>query len=241
MTSLVLASPEKYTSGVRRSFTLSEKVKVLDTLLQSTHTNLSNVAKEHAIDRSTLLRWMRNRGEILKAQEKGATARRISGAGRPSLFHASVKESLLAFVERRRGSNLPVTARMLWYEWVKIDSDASLLSEPAARSRIHRFMKRHDLVWRRTTHHAQRARNDSKVIEDWIAYIKNTCELYGIAQDCVANFDETDVQFAVETNRTISYRGQKTVSVKKPDSSSRCTVMLGVSANGMKFPPLCDF
>eukprot|EP00977_Amphora_coffeiformis_P026832 scaffold30928_cov120-Amphora_coffeaeformis.AAC.1 len=53
----------------------------------------------------------------------------------------------------------------------------------------------------------------------------------------MANFDETDVQFAVETRSMIAYRGERTVSVRKPDSGSRCTVMLGCAADGKKFPP----
>eukprot|EP00977_Amphora_coffeiformis_P017316 scaffold5541_cov132-Amphora_coffeaeformis.AAC.1 len=67
--------------------------------------------------------------------------------------------------------------------------------------------------------------------------MQNICETYGIEKDCIANFDETDVRFAVETRSTIAYRGERTVNVRTPCSSSRCTVMLGCSANGKKFPP----
>ena len=237
MTTLILASPEKFNNKFRRSFTVTEKIKVLDTLLKRTESNLSAVAREHCIDKSTLLRWAKQRDHLLKTHEKAATACRVSGGGRPSLICDQVKSGLLQFVESRRSSNLPVTARMLYYEWVKMDPGATELSETAARSRIYRFMKRNDLVYRRTTHHAQSSRSSAKVVEDWISYIQSTCELYGIPQDCIANFDETDVQFAVETKNTIAYRGERTVSVKKPDSSSRCTVMLGCAADGRKFPP----
>eukprot|EP00977_Amphora_coffeiformis_P016489 scaffold5113_cov168-Amphora_coffeaeformis.AAC.1 len=127
--------------------------------------------------------------------------------------------------------------RMLYYEWVKIDPEAAQLSESAAKARIYRFMRRNDLVIRRTTHHVQSSRTNPKVIEDWISYMQNICKIYGISKDCMANFDETDVQFAVETHSTIAYRGEGTVSVRKPDSGSRCTVMLGCAADGKKFPP----
>eukprot|EP00957_Ditylum_brightwellii_P085595 6511121-Ditylum_brightwellii.AAC.1 len=90
MTSLVLASPEKFTNGFRRSFSVTEKKKVLDTLLENTHKSLSIVARNHCISRSTLLRWMRKREEILKAAEKSWSARRVSGAGRPSLLDKPV-------------------------------------------------------------------------------------------------------------------------------------------------------
>eukprot|EP00977_Amphora_coffeiformis_P023692 scaffold13947_cov113-Amphora_coffeaeformis.AAC.2 len=163
---------------------------------------------------------MRNREDILKATEKSSSLRRVSGGGRPCLLDKPVVTRLLEFVAKRRAAFQPVTARMLYYEWVKVNPDAAQLSESAAKARIYRFMRRNDLVVRRTTHHAQ-----------------NLCKTYGIEKECIANFDETDVHFAVETRSTIAYRGEKTVSVKKPDSSSRCTIILGCSADGEKFPP----
>eukprot|EP00977_Amphora_coffeiformis_P006657 scaffold1452_cov174-Amphora_coffeaeformis.AAC.1 len=127
---------------------------------------------------------------------------------------------------------------MVYYEWCRLDpEDVFTLTESAARQRIYRFMRRNDLVIRRTTHHSQREQNDPAIISDWISYLQDICKTYGITLDRVANFDETDVQFAVKTNTTITRKGQKTVSVRLPNSSSRCTVMLGCSANGYKFPP----
>eukprot|EP00977_Amphora_coffeiformis_P020687 scaffold8374_cov175-Amphora_coffeaeformis.AAC.126 len=180
---------------------------------------------------------MVNREDILKAAEKSSSLRRMSGGGRPCLLDKPVVTRLLEFVAKRRAAFQPVTARMLYYEWVKVNPDAAQLSESAAKARIYRFMRRNDLVVRRTTHHAQVSRSNPKIIDDWISYMQNLCKTYGIEKECIANFDETDVHFAVETRSTIAYRGEKTVSVKKPDSSSRCTVMLGCSADGEKFPP----
>eukprot|EP00977_Amphora_coffeiformis_P019923 scaffold7640_cov84-Amphora_coffeaeformis.AAC.1 len=80
---------------------------------------------------------MRKREEILKAAEKSWSARRVSGAGRPSLLDKPVITGLLNFVEERRNCFQPVTARMLYYEWVKIDPEAAQLSESAAKARIY--------------------------------------------------------------------------------------------------------
>eukprot|EP00977_Amphora_coffeiformis_P019129 scaffold6915_cov170-Amphora_coffeaeformis.AAC.6 len=78
-------------------------------------------------------------------------------------------------------------------------------------------MKRNDLVYWCTTPHAQSSRNDPKIIQDWIFYMQNMCKTYGITNNCMANFDKTDIQ--------------------KPDGSGQCTVMLGCAADGKKFPP----
>eukprot|EP00977_Amphora_coffeiformis_P017063 scaffold5479_cov199-Amphora_coffeaeformis.AAC.2 len=173
---------------------------------------------------------MRNREDILKAAEKSSSSRRMSGAGRPCLLDKPVVTRLLEFVPKRREAFQPVTARMLYYKWVKVNPEAAQLSDSATKARIYRFMRRNDLVVRRTTHHAQVSRSNTKIIDDWISYMQNLCKTYGIEKECMANFDKTDVHFAVENRSTIAYRGEKTVSVKKPDSISRCTVMLGCSA-----------
>lgn len=241
MSTLILASPERFATRDRRSFSATAKVNVVESFLQQINRNVSQAAREHSIDRATLIRWVRDREGLLQLQERKSTARRASGAGRPSTMPDNVKDALLSFVETRRDDFLPVTPRMLYLEWCRIDADVLQLSEAAARQRIYRFMSRNDLVMRRTTHHAQSTRTNPKVITDWMDYIGETCKTYGITQDRIANFDETDVQFSVQTQRTLAHRGQRTVSVRTPTSSGRCSVMLGVAADGHKFPPYIIF
>eukprot|EP00977_Amphora_coffeiformis_P024178 scaffold15108_cov180-Amphora_coffeaeformis.AAC.54 len=241
MTSLLLASPERAKNSFRRSFTVTEKIKVVNTLLENTNDSLSKVAREHAIGRSTLLRWMRQRDELMKAAEKSAVSRRVSGAGRESCIPKHARDVLLEYVAEKRADGFCVSPRMLYLEWCKVDEEALQLTESAARSRVKRFMRRNDIVMRRTTHHAQSARKDPKVITDWISYIQESCKMYGISPDRMANFDETDVQFAIQSRRTLAYKGEKTVTCRTPESSSRCTVMLGVTGGGYKFPPFVIF
>ena len=238
MSTLILASPEKFQPSLRRSFTVSEKVNVLEKFSNEQNENcLSKFAKEQSIDRSMLCRWIQKKDDLLAANEQRASARRVSGAGRPSLIPEDIKKALFSFVEGRRYNNLPVTPRMIYFEWYRLDRSIENLSEHCARQRIYRFMRKSGLVMRRTTHHAQRARNDPQIINDWINYMEETVKAYCISSDRIANFDETDVQFCVNTNTTVALRGEKTVLVWTPNSSNRCTVMLGVSADGYKFPP----
>jgi len=237
MSTLILNSPERFPTSFRRSFTVSQKLSVLESISNGGNDNLSQFARDHDISRSTLQKWINNKDDLLVAHEQRSSARRVSGGGRPSTIPDNVKVILLSFVDERRSNNLPVTPRMIYHEWMRVDKSIESLPEYSVRQRIYRFMKRNDLVIRRTTHHAQRAKNDPVIISDWILYMQETCDAYGITKDRIANFDETDVQYAVPTSSTVTYRGEKTVSVRTPVSSSRCTVMLGVTADGHKFPP----
>lgn len=237
MTSLILASPERAQNSFRRSFTVTEKIKVVNTLLESTSESLARVAREHSIGRSTLLRWMKQKDELMKAAEKSSGSRRVSGGGRDSYIPKHARDFLLGYLADMRGLGFHVSPRMLYLEWCKVDEAALLLSESAARSHIRRLLKKNDIVTRITTHHAQCARNNPEVIADWISYIQESCKMYGVTPDRMANFDETDVQFAVQSRRTLAYRGERTITCRTPDSSSRCTVMLGVAGDAYKFTP----
>ena len=61
-------------------------------------------------------------------------------------------------------------------------------------------------------------------------------KMLDITLNNVANFDETNVDFSPECGITINKRGECTITVRKAESSQRCTIMLGVSGAVFKFP-----
>eukprot|EP00977_Amphora_coffeiformis_P019128 scaffold6915_cov170-Amphora_coffeaeformis.AAC.5 len=99
--------------------------------------SVTSVARQHSIDRSTLLKWMRNRDDLLKVHQKSSSVRRVSGGGQHALYSETVHKGLLQFVEGRCSDYLPVTTRMLYYEWLKLEPRAGELSKSAAKGRIY--------------------------------------------------------------------------------------------------------
>ena len=77
---------------------------------------------------------------------------------------------------------------------------------------------------------------DSKVIDDWISYIKEKMIMLGITHDNICNFDETNIYFSFISKNTVNIKGTRTIYVARAPTSSRCTVMLGVSVTNYKFP-----
>jgi hypothetical protein len=61
--------------------------------------------------------------------------------------------------------------------------------------------------------------------------------MFQIGPENVCNFDETNVFFSPECKRTLARKGGGTVSAVRADSSQHCSVMIGVSCTGHKFPP----
>ena len=65
--------------------------------------------------------------------------------------------------------------------------------------------------------------------------------MLGIDDRRIVNFDETNCYFSPDLLYTIAGRGSRTVTIAKPESSQRCTVMLGGSLAGELFPPFVIF
>ena len=78
-------------------------------------------------------------------------------------------------------------------------------------------------------------------MSDWVQYVTAQIRMLGIPFKNVANFDETNADFNVDSNTTLNEMGARTVTVKGALSSQRATVMLGVSMTGEQFPPFIIF
>ena len=127
---------------------------------------------------------------------------------------------------------------MLICKWSKIEPEGvASLTENAARMRMYRWMKRHKISFRVATHQAQGKAESQEVIKDFVDYIHYKVNMLVIPWSHVFNFDETNIYFSPEIKRTLARRGSRTVSVRKLDSASRCSAMLGCSAAGRKCSP----
>lgn len=244
MATLIAASPERFRLSPsqqkksRKSYSVTEKVRILNEL-DASGGWVRRVAKENGIHHTSLMEWKRNQSSLLELMgNRGCRSRRVLEGKRDALHGKDIKDHLLSFVKERRENSYHVTPRMLIIEWTKIDPEGVAEITPgAARARIYRFMRRNELTFRRTTHKAQVARVNPAVIEDFVSYCNWKAQMLGIGPHCIANFDETNVYFSPPIRSTIAAKGSKTVSIRIPDSTNRCSAMLGVTMSGYKFPP----
>jgi hypothetical protein len=79
------------------------------------------------------------------------------------------------------------------------------------------------------------------MIEGWQNYICQKMVYAGIPLENITNFDQTNVKFSNDGKRTLSHKGATTALALKGDSTQRCTVMLGATATGHKFPTYIIF
>ena len=80
-----------------------------------------------------------------------------------------------------------------------------------------------------------------KQLSIFFSYVNEQISCLGISGTNIVNIDETNIDFEMVSGMTLSGQGDRTVSIKKSGSSSRCTVLLGVTLSGDKLPPMIIF
>ena len=241
MPTVIPPSPKK-----RFQYRLVEKLSIINKAKKAGWIN--PIAHQEGTSPCNVRRWLNQEQEIQKSvdqekRKKITTSFRTKKAGRtPCMLQDNVETELLEFYKDRRGKNLPVTVRLLYVKWAQLQPDLlQVLSYNAARMRLYRFMERHNLTRRRATNQAQGLPTNQETIDDFVEYIREKMRVMRIGPDRVANFDETNCYFSPDLAYTIAEKGSRTVSVAKPDSAARCTVMLGGLMDGEKFPPYVIF
>ena len=71
--------------------------------------------------------------------------------------------------------------------------------------------------------------------------MRKKAKLFQVPDEAIANFDETNVYFAPDTSSTIDWRGSRTVSVNKAQSSLRLIATIRRTKTGYKFPSYIIF
>jgi DDE superfamily endonuclease len=203
------------------------------------------LAKTLGINPCLLVRW-RQQEEVIRhlAETRGVNGRarhRITD-GRPSSISKEVQTALLLWFDNERDNLLEkMTIFLVICKLRELVPAYEEISRDILRKRLWRVFKRNEVTLRKITHQAQLSRNCAVLIADWGEYIRYKMNVLGIEHNNLCNFDETNVFFSPDSKKTLSRRGLRSIIVTQSESSQRCTVMIGVSGSGHKFPPYLIF
>ena len=79
------------------------------------------------------------------------------------------------------------------------------------------------------------------MIDDWVSLVNSSIIVLKYSPSCIVNIDETNIYFDMTQATTLEIQGQHTVSIRNTGSTQHCTVLLGVTMDGQKLPPLIIF
>ena len=117
-----------------------------------------------------------------------------------------------------------------------VDADTKVLSK-----RLYRWLRSEGIVQRCVTHVAQNKRYEASVIDEFVVYVNEQIVSGNFGPLEIVNIDETNIEFDMIGSITLADQGSRTVSLRSTGSSSRCTVLLGVTLSGEKLPPFIIF
>ena len=224
--------------------TLREKKIIVDEAY-SRRNNIKPTADKYVIQPSQIRRWKKHIDSILFQSDlsdskiEHVLTLKSTQKGAPMKDDDEVYSKLRKFYDDTRNNGRVVTVNMLCYEMKRITGSESRIS--ILRHRVRRWLGREQIVQRRVTHIAQNTRHDVSKMEGFVKYVNEQIVCGRFLKANVVNIDETNIYFDMVGKITLADRGQKTVSVSSTGSSSRCTILLGVTMDGTKLPPFVIF
>lgn len=203
--------------------------------------NVRHVARVYGIDEKQIRRWREIWLGLSVEERENVKNKKTAHGGRPSNDN-DINQDLREYFTIERSFSRRVTPRSLVRQAAAMKPALLLLTKKAQTDRIRRFCYRHDLTQRRRTHIAQRNVHYTDAdIADFPLFVDDQMRINGIARADVVNIDETNIDFDCISADTLEVRGSKTISIAGNGSSNRCTILLGVTGNGVKLPPFIIF
>jgi hypothetical protein len=185
-------------------------------------------------DHSIFYQW-RKRKHLIK--DAGATAKRVSGAGRkPKL--SDIEDILADEVINLRIDKIKVTRSFIRSRARLLAEDAGLEGFKASSHWTTLFLKRHNFSLRRMTNLT--TLTDDQLIQravDYMRYLRMRYQYINLSKTLC--MDETAVYFEDARTQTVDLQGRRHVVIKSTGfASMRVTVIAACWADGRKAPPL---
>ena len=154
-----------------------------------------------------------------------------------------LEDKLLAWIEEQRQSGYIVTRNMIRIKALAMTDKLNITGFQASNNWCTRFLARNNLVLRQKTKIAQRMPGDlEEKIVDFHRFVLNCRKKDNYELVNIGNMDETPVWFDMPSARTVTTRGEKTVSITTTGhEKSRFTVVLSCLADGTKLKPMVIF
>ena len=223
-----------------RSFLLVKEKKAIVEEAYEQEKNLKPTARKYNVQPSQIRRWKKKLDEF--ENEEGLTSAKKKRILSSKTLHKGCArkdenkyDELKLYFENLRNMDRIVTVGMLCLELKRVSmSDAPISS---LQKRLYRWLGNESIVQRRVTHVAQNTRHDEDAINNFVQYVNGQITTGRYPASHIVNIDETNIYFDMTGAITLANRGTRTISVRTSGSSSRCTILLGISMSGEKLPP----
>jgi hypothetical protein len=84
---------------------------------------------------------------------------------------------------------------------------------------------------------AQNTRYEQSAIQGWVSYVNHSLKIGNCKACDVVNIDDDNVDFDLASGTMLAGHGERTSGCATTGSSTRCTVFLDVTMDGVNLPP----
>jgi hypothetical protein len=134
-----------------------------------------------------------------------------------------------------------VTLIFLAAELNRLDPGARNVTMADLHGWINHHLLKFGVVRGRVTRVAQKNHHDMTVKAGYGAFMNEGVNAGKYRACNIINIDETNINFDLFSGATLYRRGERIIGCATTDSSSRCTVMVGVTMDGEKLHPFVIF
>ena len=154
-----------------------------------------------------------------------------------------LEDKLVRWIEEQRQSGSIVSRNMIPIKVLAMTDELNITGFHASNNWCAKFLRRNNLTLRQKTKIAQRLpENLEEKVVDFHHFVINSRKKGNYQLVNIGNMDETPVCFDMPSARTVSTRGEKTVSITTTGhKKSRFTVVLSCLADGTKLKPMVIF
>ena len=205
--------------------------------------NVKATAKKYLILPTNIRQWKKRIATIKsnvssKSWENIKLNKQSGAAG--MFLHKNIFPQLAQFFENFQAAHRVVTVNMLCAEYKKLSGEEDI-SNGIVRHRIYRWMAREGICNQQITHQAQNTHHCEIQMKNFVEYINFQIQNLNIKEDNVVNCDETNVDFSIDSSKTLNWKGHQTVAVTQAKSSQQATALLAVTLTGQKLKPYVIF
>lgn len=221
----------------RTFYTLQFKV---DAVENAAHTSVRAAARAFGVSPRNIRRW-RGSIQLLRVFPGNQRQQRLTLHTGPRILHEEVERLLRDWhTEKITVDNQGVTINQLMAKAIEFEPELGNMNRESLRSKIRRFMSRHDLVLRRVTSHIHRPNDDlEEAVNNFVHEVQDHITRFRVPQQNVFNMDQTAIYYEMPPNYTVVQRGASQNRIlTRNQEKKRVSVLLGIRSDGVKLKPL---
>lgn len=221
----------------RTSYSLQFKLRVCDTAQATT---VKGTARLFGVSPKTIRDWRANLGNI-RALPEIQRIRRLTLHTGPVISFEEVERLLKAWhTQRVTIENQGVTINQLMTKAIEFEPTLRRMNTNTLRSKIRRFMQRHDLVLRRVTSHIHVPQDELETsVNAFVEDVQNYMNIEALTMANVFNMDQTSIFYDMPPAYTVVQRGASQNRILTSNNEKkRVSVLLSVRGDGVKCKPL---